>query len=57
MMQFSDPQYALNPYTRHNYAYREWQRLSAIKEAQSHPSRSSTTETDKEEEEEEKGED
>ena len=42
MMQFSDPQLALNPYTRHNYAYREWQRLSAIKDAESRESQRPT---------------
>ncbi|UJR37234.1 hypothetical protein I4U23_029943 [Adineta vaga] len=40
MMQFSDPQYAMDPRTRHNRAYREWQRLSALKDAEYHPIRS-----------------
>lgn len=34
MMQFSDPQYAMDPRTRHYRAYREWQRLSAIKDTE-----------------------
>ncbi len=34
-MRFSDPQYAVDSRTRHYYAYREWQRLSALKEAES----------------------
>jgi len=38
-MQFSDPQYAVDPRTRHYYAYREWQRLSALKDAESIPMR------------------
>ncbi|CAF1186421.1 unnamed protein product, partial [Adineta ricciae] len=34
MMQLSDPQYAMDPRTRHYRAYREWQRLSAIKDTE-----------------------
>jgi hypothetical protein len=36
-MQFSDPQYAVDPRSRHYRAYREWQRLSALKDAESMP--------------------
>ena len=39
MMHFSDPQYAINPRTRHYYAYREWQRISGLKDADSIPLR------------------
>ena len=39
MMQFSDAQFAMNPHTRHNYAYREWQRLREIKDQESRTSR------------------
>lgn len=39
MMTYADPQYTVNPRTRHYYAYREWQRLSALKEAESMPMR------------------
>ncbi len=38
-MRFSDPQYAVNPRSRHYHAYREWQRLSALKDAESIPIR------------------
>lgn len=38
-MRFSDSQYAIDPRTRHYHAYREWQRLSALKEAESIPIR------------------
>jgi hypothetical protein len=34
-MQYSDPLYAANPRSRHYHAYREWQRTSAIKDAES----------------------
>lgn len=37
IMQFSDPQFAVDPRTRHYRAYREWQRLSALKDAESMP--------------------
>ncbi len=49
-MRFSDPQYAANPRNRHYYAYREWQRLSALKDAESIPLRreSSSSSTDEE---------
>ena len=46
IMQYSDPMYAANPRSRHYHAYREWQRLSAIKEAES--SSSSITNEDEE---------
>jgi hypothetical protein len=39
IMQFSDPQFAFNPRNRHYYAYREWQRLTEIKNAESKQSR------------------
>lgn len=39
MMQFSDPQFAVDAHARHNYAYRQWQRLSAIKDIESRQSR------------------
>jgi hypothetical protein len=38
-MRFSDPEYAVDPRTRHYRAYREWQRLSALKDAESMPIR------------------
>ena len=34
MMVYSNAQHAVNPRVRHYYAYREWQRLSEIKEAE-----------------------
>ncbi len=39
LMRFSDPQYAPSPRTRHYYAYREWQRLQAVKDTESIPIR------------------
>ncbi len=49
-MHFADPQYAVDPRTRHYYVYREWQRLSALKDAESIPMRreSSSSSTDDE---------
>ena len=49
MMQFSDPQFAVDPRTRHYRAYREWQRLSALKEAESMPMQRRSSSTTSEE--------
>jgi hypothetical protein len=38
-MHYSDPQYAIDPRVRHYHAYREWQRLSALKDAEHMPIR------------------
>lgn len=46
MMQFSDPQYAIDPRTRHYRAYREWQRMSAVKDAELDGSTSSSSAID-----------
>ena len=35
MLQFDDGNYARDPRTRNYMAYREWQRLSSLQEAQS----------------------
>ncbi|CAF0774010.1 unnamed protein product [Rotaria sp. Silwood1] len=37
-MRFSDAQYTIDPRTRHYRAYREWQRLNALKDIESTPS-------------------
>ena len=47
-MQFSDPQYAVNPRSRHYHAYREWQRLSALKDAENTPVRRESSATEEE---------
>ena len=47
-MKFSDPQYAVNPRSRHYYAYREWQRLSALKDAEDIPIRRESSSTEEE---------
>lgn len=54
MMRFTDPQYASDPRSRHYRAYRDWQRMSAVKDSESkrHPSSSSTLEEEEEENEE-----
>ena len=54
MMRFTDPQYALDPRSRHYRAYREWQRMSGVKdlETSSPRRRQSSSSSIKEEEEE-----
>ena len=34
-MRFSDTQYAIDPRARHYHAYREWRRLTALKNIES----------------------
>ena len=41
-----DPNYSADPRTRSYHAYREWQRLSSLKDAQSMPMRSSSVKRD-----------
>ncbi|UJR08977.1 hypothetical protein I4U23_013227 [Adineta vaga] len=43
MVRFSDPNYVVDPRSRSYHAYREWQRLSALKDAESMPLRESLT--------------
>ena len=52
MMRFTDPQYALDPRSRHYRAYREWQRMSGVKdlETSSPRRRQSSSSSIKEEE-------
>jgi hypothetical protein len=42
MARFSDPNFAADPRSRSYHAYREWQRLSALKDAESIPMRDSS---------------
>ncbi len=42
LAKFSDPSFAADPRSRSYHAYREWQRLSALKDAQSIPMRDSS---------------
>ena len=42
MVRFDDTQYARDPRSRNYQAYREWQRLSALKDADSMPMRERT---------------
>ena len=53
MMQFSDPQFAVDAHARHNYAYRQWQRLSAIKDIESRQIRQTSEEAVEEEDKDE----
>jgi len=43
IMRYSDPAYGNDPRNRHYHAYREWQRLSALKDAHSMPLRDSSS--------------
>ncbi|CAF4182069.1 unnamed protein product [Rotaria sp. Silwood2] len=45
---YSDPTFATDPRTRSYHAYREWQRLSALKDAESIPMRDSSKRRDQE---------
>jgi hypothetical protein len=47
-MKFSDPQYAVNPRSRHYHAYREWQRLSSLNDAEDIPIRRKSSSTEEE---------
>lgn len=44
-----DPDYNADPRTRSYHAYREWQRLSSLKDARSMPIRSTQGKRDEEE--------
>ncbi len=46
MARFSDQNFAADPRTRSYHAYREWQRLSALKDAESIPMRDSSVRRD-----------
>ncbi len=46
MTRFSDQNFAADPRTRSYHAYREWQRLSALKDAESIPMRDSSVRRD-----------
>ncbi len=48
LARFSDADYAIDPRSRSYHAYREWQRLSALKDAQSIPMRDRLTRQDEE---------
>ncbi|CAF0800242.1 unnamed protein product [Adineta ricciae] len=50
MANFSDPNYVVDPRSRSYHAYREWQRLSALKNAESMPLRTGSTKRDNEDE-------
>ena len=42
MLKFEEPNYVTDPRTRNYHAYREWQRLSSLKDADSMPMRERT---------------
>lgn len=48
MSKFPDSNYAVDPRSRNYHAYRQWQRLSALKDAESIPMRDSTIRRDEE---------
>jgi len=48
LSRFPDSNYATDPRSRSYHAYREWQRLSALKDAQSIPMRDRSTRRDEE---------
>ena len=50
MVNFSDPNYVVDPRSRSYHAYREWQRLSAVKDAGSMCVRAGSTKRDNDEE-------
>ena len=45
---YSDPSFAIDPRSRSYHAYREWQRLSSLKDAESIPMRDSSKRRDQE---------
>ena len=55
MMRFTESQYAVDPRSRHYRAYRDWQRMSGVKDSESNSPqrRQSSSSTIEEEEEEE----
>jgi hypothetical protein len=48
MAKFADPNFAADPRSRNYHAYREWQRLSLLKDAKSIPMRDRSTSRDEE---------